>query len=148
LPITADAKSSATTSTAPPPVALPKGNGKSILIVDDEEDILELVRQTLQSQGYQIQTALDGELALEHLGKGSFDLIVSDWKMPGVNGQQLYQRLQASNPVAAKRMIFMTGDVLSDKVERYLQEEGKTCLHKPFSLVDFHRAIGKVLGNN
>jgi CheY-like chemotaxis protein len=39
----------------------------------------------------------------------------------------------------------MTGDVLSEKIERYLREQGKTCLTKPFSLVDFQRAIGKVL---
>jgi len=65
--------------------------------------------------------------------------------MPGINGQQLYQRLLETDPAATKRMIFMTGDVLSEKTERYLQEQGKTCLTKPFSLVDFQRAIGKIL---
>jgi CheY-like chemotaxis protein len=82
---------------------------------------------------------------LEHLSRDNFDLIVSDWKMPGMNGQQLYQRLLESNPVAATRTIFMTGDVLSEKIERYLHEQGKTCLTKPFSLVDFQQAIGEVL---
>ena len=64
--------------------------------------------------------------------------------MPGVNGRQLYQRLLETDPVSAKRMIFMTGDVLSEKTERFLQEQRKTCLTKPFSLVDFQHAIGKV----
>jgi two-component system, NtrC family, sensor kinase len=145
LPVTADAEPSASQTAAPPPAPLPSGKGKSILVVDDEEDILELVRQTLERQGYKIQTALDGAVALDHLSRNKYDLIISDWKMPGVNGQQLYQRLLEIDPVATKRMIFMTGDVLSEKTERYLQEQGKTCLTKPFSLVDFQRAVGKIL---
>lgn len=67
--------------------------------------------------------------------------------MPGVNGQEPYQRLQAQAPAATKRMIFMMGDVLSEKTGRYLQEQGRTCLTKPFSLVDFQRAVGKIIGD-
>jgi CheY-like chemotaxis protein len=84
-------------------------------------------------------------VALDHLSRNKYDLIISDRKMPGVNGQQLYQRLLEIDPAATQRMIFMTGDVLSEKTERYLQEQGKLCLTKPFSLVEFQRAIGKIL---
>ena len=113
LPITADAvkPNAAQTKMSPaqaPP--LPSGRGKSILVVDDEEDILELIRKTLEKQNYRVQTALDGEVALGHLGKNRYDLIISDWKMPGVNGQQLHQRLMSIDPAATRRMIFMTGD--------------------------------------
>jgi signal transduction histidine kinase len=145
LPVTADAEANTSQMTAPAPVPLPSGEGKSILVVDDEEDILDLIRKTLEKQGYQIQTAPDGAVALDHLSRNKYDLIISDWKMPGVNGQQLYQRLLETDPAATKRMIFMTGDVLSEKTEQYLQEQGKTCLTKPFSLVDFQRAIGKII---
>jgi len=144
LPVTADAEASAPPSVVPE-LPLPSGRGKSILVVDDEEDILDLIRKTLEKQGYQIQTAADGAVALNYLSQTRYDLIISDWKMPGVNGQQLYQRLLESDPAATKRLIFMTGDVLSDKTERYLQEQGKTCLTKPFSLMEFQRAIGKIL---
>jgi two-component system NtrC family sensor kinase len=145
LPVTAEAESNTPQPAPPGPPPLPSGDGKSILVVDDEEDILELVRQTLESQGYQIQTALDGQMALNHLSQNKYDLIISDWKMPGVNGQQFYQRLLEIDPAATKRMIFITGDVLSEKTERYLQEQGKICLTKPFSLVDFQQAIGKII---
>ena len=64
--------------------------------------------------------------------------------MPGMNGQQLHQRLLQTNRAAAGRIILMTGDVLSEKVEVYLMEHGKTCLAKPFSLVEFQGAVGKV----
>jgi two-component system, NtrC family, sensor kinase len=145
LPVTADADAGASQSAAPAPAPLPSGKGKSVLVVDDEEDISELIRKALEKQGYQIQTAADGEVALSHLRKTKYDLIISDWKMPGVNGQELYQRLLEIDPDATKRMIFMTGDVLSEKVELFLQERGKTCLAKPFSLVEFQQAIGKVI---
>jgi len=57
LPITADAEASTSQMVAPAPLPLPSGKGKSILVVDDEEDILDLIRKTLEKQGYQIQTA-------------------------------------------------------------------------------------------
>jgi two-component system, NtrC family, sensor kinase len=148
LPVTADAEVSAPQSSSPAPSPLPSGKGKSVLVVDDEEDILDLIRKTLEKQDYRIQTAADGEVALNHLSRARYDLIISDWKMPEVNGRQLYQRLLEIDPGATKRMIFMTGDVLSEKTERYLEEQGKTCLTKPFSLVEFQRAIGKIIAEN
>ena len=65
--------------------------------------------------------------------------------MPGLSGQQLYERLLKENPAAAKHIIFMTGDVLSEKIEAYLRDHNKLCLGKPFSLVDFRKAVNQVL---
>jgi two-component system, NtrC family, sensor kinase len=126
----------------PPPPA--RGNGRKILVVDDEEDILIFVDEILRRAGYAIQTATDGQSALRHLGRERFDLIISDWKMPGMSGQQLYQRLLETDPKSAENMIFMTGDVLSDKMEKYLSDQGKTCLAKPFSIADFQRIVDEV----
>jgi signal transduction histidine kinase len=147
LPLTADAGSTAPDAAAAASAPLPSGRGKSVLVVDDEPDILELIRQTLEKRGYKIQTASDGRVALDHLSRNKYDLIISDWKMPGVNGQQLYQSLLQNDPNSARRMIFMTGDVLSEKTEQYLSEQGKTCLTKPFSLVEFQRIVGKAFEN-
>jgi CheY-like chemotaxis protein len=124
--------------------ALVDGAGKKILLVDDEADILELLGKVLAKDGYAVEKALDGQKALDCLARASFDLIVTDWKMPGMNGPQLHARLLETNPAAAGRMIFMTGDVLSEKVEKYLHQHGKTCLGKPFSLNEFHTAIADI----
>jgi CheY-like chemotaxis protein/anti-sigma regulatory factor (Ser/Thr protein kinase) len=144
FPVTSGDETAPSAALAPSSSA-PKlhGAGKKILIVDDEEDIVELARKSLERQGYTVRTALNGEGALRHLAHDQFELIVSDWKMPGLNGQQLYERLLEIQPLSAQRMIFMTGDVLSEKTERYLQEHEKICLTKPFSLADFERAIRK-----
>ena len=110
-------------------------------MVDDEPDILDLAVKILQRQGYAVQTAVDGESALRVMAAGRFDLIISDWKMPGLSGRQLFERLLETDPESAKRMIFMTGDVLSEKTEKFLSEHGKTCLPKPFSLGDFQKVV-------
>jgi len=126
-----------------PPLAL--GRGRKVLVVDDEVDILNLASQILSRQDYRVQTAADGESALRHLATERFDLIISDWKMPGLSGQQLYERLLETDAEAAGRMVFMTGDVLSEKTEKFLLEHGKTCLPKPFSIADFQRVVNDML---
>jgi CheY-like chemotaxis protein len=67
--------------------------------------------------------------------------------MPGLNGQQIYERVRVSNPALSERMIFFTGDVINDKAEKFLRESQRVCLAKPFSLVEFRAAIGKALAS-
>jgi two-component system NtrC family sensor kinase len=144
LPITNQPEAAAPEVAPAAPQFSTIGKGRKILVVDDEEDILGLVTQILLRQGYEVQGASDGQSALVHLGRNRFDLIISDWKMPGLSGQQLYQRLLETNPEAAMKMIFMTGDVLSEKTEKYLSEHGKTCLTKPFSVAEFQQVVGEI----
>ena len=129
----------------PMPVSANEGLGKRVLVIDDEEAILQMVRETLAEQGYEVDIARDGESALSRLGQTSYDLTLCDWKMPGLNGQQIYERIRASNPALSERMIFFTGDVINEKAERFLKESRRVCLSKPFSLVEFRAAIGKAL---
>jgi two-component system, NtrC family, sensor kinase len=144
LPITnqTEAVVQQTVAAAQPPS---RGNGRKILVVDDEEDILKLVDNILRQAGYATQTATDGEGALVQLGRQRFDLIISDWKMPGIGGQQLYQRLLETDPQSAGKMVFMTGDVLSEKTEKYLSDQGKACLAKPFSIAELQLVIDEAL---
>lgn len=127
----------------PAPVA--EGNGRKILIVDDELSILELVTIALQMHGYEVDTLSDGKAALEKLERNRYDLTVLDFKMPGMGGQEVYKHLLRSNPDAARRVLFMTGDVLGDKTEKYLQEHGTLCISKPFSLDTFRTMVKKSL---
>jgi len=129
----------------PPPVSTSEGRGKKVLVIDDEEAILQMVRETLAEQGYEVDVVRDGESALSRLGQTSYDLALCDWKMPGLNGQQVYERVRAANPALSERMIFFTGDVINDKAERFLRESQRVCLSKPFSLVEFRAAVSKAL---
>jgi CheY-like chemotaxis protein len=66
--------------------------------------------------------------------------------MPGLNGMSLFQELLAKNPEAAKRMLFMTGDVIKESFQEFLKKNSRTCLSKPFALREFYLAIDRILG--
>jgi signal transduction histidine kinase/CheY-like chemotaxis protein len=125
-----------------------EGAGKKVLVIDDEEPILEMVRAALSRQGYQVDVARDGESALRRLNQTPYDLALCDWKMPGLNGQQVYERLSVSNPVLSERMIFITGDVINEKAQEFLNARKKVCLAKPFSLAEFRAAVAQALPAN
>ena len=121
------------------------GEGKRVLVIDDEEWILELVRQILQQDGFAVDVAPNGEAALDQVTRSKYELLVCDWKMPGLSGPQLYQRIAETNPDAANSLLFMTGDVVSDSFQQFLRQHTKTCLSKPFSVQEFRQSIGTFL---
>lgn len=123
------------------PTLEPEGRGKKVLVIDDEEAILQMVRETLTERGYEVDVASDGEAALRAVGRSRYDLALCDWKMPGLNGQQVYERIRAANPALSERMIFITGDVVSEPTQQFLREGPKVCLTKPFSLAEFREAV-------
>jgi signal transduction histidine kinase len=127
------------------PLSAHEGAGKKVLVIDDEDAILQMVRETLSVHGYEVDVARDGESALNRLRQTPYDLTLCDWKMPGLNGEQVYERVRASNPALAERMIFFTGDVINEKTQAFLQERKKVCLTKPFSLSEFRTAVGQAL---
>jgi two-component system NtrC family sensor kinase len=71
-----------------------------------------------------------------------------DWKMPGLNGQQVYERLQMIDPGLCKRMIFITGDVINGRMREFLESEKRPCLSKPFVISELCSAIRTVLKAN
>jgi len=87
----------------------------------------------------------DGETALRRLRESDYDVTVCDWRMPGLNGQQLYEQIRAENSAAAQRFIFMTGDVMNEKTQEFLKATGNVCLAKPFSMDEFRSVLGKFL---
>ncbi len=74
------------------------GIGKRILVIDDEPGVLELVKGVLTPDGYEVDTTRDGETALAMMRSQNYELALCDWKMPGLNGQQIYQKLRETNP--------------------------------------------------
>ena len=121
------------------------GVGKRVLVIDDEDSILQMIREALTLNGYKVDVARDGESALRRLSQYHYDLALCDWKMPGLNGQQIYERLQSLDPEMSRRLIFITGDVVNEKTQQYLRAREKICLSKPFTLVEFRSAINRVI---
>ncbi|MGH9750805.1 MAG: hybrid sensor histidine kinase/response regulator [Candidatus Polarisedimenticolia bacterium] len=105
-----------------------------LLVVDDEAILVELLVEFLRSAGHQVESAGDGRRALELATRSEFDVIVSDLKMPGLDGQGFYERLVKAKPRMARRFIFSTGDLANPKVQTFFQAAGCPYLSKPFKL--------------
>ena len=122
-----------------------EGRGKKILLVDDENILLEMIRDDLQRHGYEVITANNGEAALRELHAHQIDAVCCDIKMPGLNGRQIYDWINASRPEYARRLVFMTGDVINEPLQYFLEQENLTCLNKPFALRELRQALQKIL---
>lgn len=81
---------------------------KTILVVDDEEDILQLLRYNLEKEGYLVRTASDGAKALETASTGPVDLVLLDVMMPEVDGFEVCRKLRAMHVHAATPIMFLT----------------------------------------
>lgn len=132
-------------SAVAPGKSMIKGAGRRALVIDDEDWIVELVEQVLKRDGFAVDQANDGDGAMQRVTAESYDLLVCDWKMPGLSGPQLFERIRNVNPQAAERVIFMTGDVVSDTFQNFLKEHSKLCLTKPFSVDELRRAVGSFM---
>ena len=122
-----------------------EGAGRKVLVIDDEEPILHMVRDALTCRGYQVDLAPDGATGLRRLSQERYDVTLCDWKMPGLSGQDVFERVRLKDRAQSDRIIFITGDVMNEKTRRFLEEQKRVCLPKPFSLSEFREAIQKVL---
>jgi signal transduction histidine kinase len=114
---------------------------KRVLVVDDESIILEILSEILQKLGYTVDISRTADTALESLNSKSYDFLITDIKMPQMGGQELYRHVKQRNPKLARRIIFITGDLLSEDTLKFIQETGNLCLAKPFSMEELQRIL-------
>jgi two-component system NtrC family sensor kinase len=105
---------------------------KSVLIIDDEAEIVHLLHRIVTTEGHRAGTAASGVEALDLLQQKEYDLIFCDIKMPHMDGQKLYQEIKRRNGRLAKKMIFITGDIINPKTRDFLKDSGSRFLEKPF----------------
>lgn len=104
-----------------------------ILVVDDSDTVRNIVRKLLTQLGYKkIDEAADGAVALAKISEKHFDLVISDWNMEPVGGQQLLEQVRASEKYKAMPFIMMTADSTIDKIVK-ARNAGVDCfINKPF----------------
>ena len=117
-----------------------------VLVVDDEASIRDLQLAILTSLGTHAIGATTGQEAIQCLQGKTFDLIVSDLKMPGeISGQDLYRWAQRNCPANAGRFLFVTGDTANEATLKFLEATGRPNLLKPFSVEDYVSILRKTL---
>ncbi len=116
-----------------------------ILVIDDEPLIAQPVADALAAEGYEIDVAVNGQLALEKIKDRAYDLILSDLRMPELDGVGLCQELQRWQPDLLRRMIFITGAIEHPDYQSFLAQTQVPVLAKPFSLSALHALTRQVL---
>ena len=117
--------------------------GKTILVVDDEQGYRDLLCMELSDQGYTVLTAGGGPEALEILKREKTDLIITDMKMPKMDGLDVViasRRLRPGIPI-----ILMTGYAVEERVQEALTRKASVCLRKPFQLTELETALQTVI---
>ena len=106
---------------------------EKILIVDDEEDILELVKYNLLKEGYKIECAGTGEEALEILNKSKIDLMVLDLMMPGIDGLEVTKKVKWDEKLGNIPIIMLTAKSEESDIVIGLEMGADDYVTKPFS---------------
>ena len=121
---------------------------KRVLVVDDQTPVRELVAAVLASDGHSVETARDGADALRLLDSAKpYDLIVTDLKMPGLDGPSLYLELTRRFPDTRPHLLFISGFVDSPEYSGFLQGTQVQVLVKPFAVDDLSRVVHGLLGS-
>lgn len=144
LPVKAKVADRAQAPGAEPPRETPERTA-TILVVDDEPGVLKALAYLLRRMGHEVDTAVNGHLALEKLQTRAYDLILSDLRMPECDGPALYDVLQRHQPQLCQRISFLTGDTLNPEIQAFLEQVGTPHLNKPCRAAQVQQAVQQVL---
>ena len=122
---------------------LSKTQPVKILVVDDEEIMLKLACDALRSQGHQVTGSSGALEALDKLKGERFDFILTDIKMPEMDGMELIQSAHEIDP--SMGAIFMTGYASLDTAKRAIQEGAYDYILKPFDLQEIRSAVARAI---
>jgi CheY-like chemotaxis protein len=134
-------------------VAVQPGAGSHrVLLIDDELTIRLALRRFFTRMGWRVDEATNGEsgysmivLDEQQTTTPQYDVIISDLRMPGLNGIQLHDRLKVVAPRVLPRLIFSTGDIVSQEAAEFVNTSTCFVLQKPFELATLRETIERVM---
>lgn len=118
-------------------------NSRSILVVDDEEALRTVLSSELSGEGYQVDSASDGDEAITTLQSKKFDLVLLDIKMPKVDGFEVLKHIKKNHPDMKVIMLTAFADLKNAIESKKLGAED--FISKPYDLVDLLTTIERVL---
>jgi two-component system cell cycle sensor histidine kinase/response regulator CckA len=123
----------------------PAGEGRIVLVLDDEPEVRKLVATMLSSNGYTVLTAGNGESAIKTFKKSKqpVDLVLLDVVAPGLSGPMVADRLTELQP--GLRVLYMSGYDSTNVVQRYVVDKGHALITKPFTERQLAKKVREVL---
>jgi CheY-like chemotaxis protein len=116
-----------------------------ILIVDDDPDVASSLSDVLSAQGHKVEVAGTSRAALQRIETGAYAVVITDMRMPDLDGPALYREVTARCPRLEKSFLFITGDTFSKETSRFLKETGAVYLSKPCTFDEVEGAVEQVL---
>jgi PAS domain S-box-containing protein len=120
--------------------------GRRILVVDDEPEIAESLAEILGLDGHSVDLADSGTTALERIAETDYDLILTDMRMPKMDGPTLYREIEKNYPHLCSRIAVVTGDTLEAAASDFLKETELRWIEKPFVPDDICKVVEEMLG--
>ena len=117
----------------------------SVLVVEDEPTVARLIADVLEDEGMQVDVLLDGREALARAARESYDLVICDMKMPGLDGQRFYRSLARNGNSLRERFLFVTGDVMAAHTQEFLRRNKLPHVAKPFRVEELTEKVRAVL---
>jgi len=117
---------------------------RKILIVDDEAEIREILVEILTGAQHRVAAVSSGREALERMAAERYDVILTDIRMPDLDGRTLYREIERRWPEQAARVVFVTGDSLTATLNEFASESGRPVIEKPFVPVDVRRVVAEI----
>ncbi len=128
------------------PGAMSRNAAKSVLVVDDENIIVDLYVELLNGLGLNVDTASSGLEAIKKIEGRDYDLIISDVKMPKMNGLQLYEKAIAQKPEMRHRFVFVTGSTNAPMSLKFSSAMDIPCFMKPLNIEKIEKIILRMVG--
>ena len=116
-----------------------------VLVVDDEQFLLECLVDAIGSWGCDVTSFSMASEAIQKLQGATYDLIVSDIRMPGLSGIQFFDWIQQNQAPMAKRILFTTGDSFDPETRAFLDSAKLPSLGKPFDLKKLRQAVADLM---
>ena len=121
-------------------------NDRPVLVVDDEPSMRMALSESLLSCGYRVEAAVDGADALKKFGKGRFEVVITDMRMPKVGGMEVLRGVKKISP--GTHVIVITAYGTVNTAVQAMKEGASDFIMKPFSLEDLESVVKNVLSNH
>jgi two-component system NtrC family sensor kinase len=117
---------------------------RSVLVIDDEPEIRDALFEILTDARHRVVTASSGREALERIAAERYDAILTDIRMPDLDGRALYLEIQRRWPIQAGRVVFVTGDTLASTLREFVSSSGRPVIEKPFLPNEVRRVVAEL----
>ncbi len=116
---------------------------KTLLVIDDEPGYQAMIQFEVSAQGFNVLVASGGPEALEILKRQSVDLVITDMKMPQMDGLDVLIAVRKAYPKMP--FVLMTGHAMEERIQTALNMKASTCLRKPFSIDQLQEVLQAIL---